>query len=122
MIDDGYLTEDPDPIIFPPPELTADNTVRGGYTVSGVTGIFTQSRGRATNNGGTTIAYRVRVTTPPTFDSTPNPRPTAAPGVGDAAITVASANLLNYFNSFTDHAVGLLPRRASVGILLPGRE
>ena len=101
VIDDGYLTEDPDPIIFPPPELTATNTVRGGYAVTGVTGIFTQSRGRATNNGGTTIAYRVRVTTPPTFDSTPNPRPTVAPSVGDATLTVASANLLNYFNSFT---------------------
>ncbi len=100
-IDDGYLTEDPDPIIFPPPELTAANTVRGGYVVTGVTGIFTQSRGRATNSGNTTIAYRVRVTEPPTFDSTPNPRPTAAPSVGDASLTVASANLLNYFNSFS---------------------
>ena len=100
-IDDAYLTEDPDPIVFPPPELTAENTVRGGYAVSGVTGIFTQSRGRATNNGSMTIAYRVRVTAPPSFDSAPNPRPTEAPSVGDASLTVASANLLNYFNSFT---------------------
>ncbi len=101
VIDDAYLTEDPDPIIFPPPELTATNTVRGGYAVTGVTGIFTQSRGRTTNSGNTTIAYRVRVITPPTFDSTPNPRPTAAPSVRDASLTVASANLLNYFNSFS---------------------
>ena len=104
VLDDASLTEDPDPIPFPPPELTAENTVRGGYLVTGVTGVLTQSMGRATNNGATTIAYRVRVTTPPTFDSTPNPRPTQPPDVGETSETpvlkVASANLLNYFNTF----------------------
>lgn len=100
-IDDTNLTEDPDPIVFPPPELTAENTVRGGYTVTGLTGVFTQSRARVSNNGNTTITYRVRVTAPPTFDSAPNPRPTQAPDVGAAALTAASFNLLNYFNSFS---------------------
>lgn len=101
VLDDADLTEDPDPIYFPPPGLTAENTVRGGYTVTGLTGVLTESPGRVSNSGNTTIAYRVRATTPPTFDSAPNPRPTQAPDVGAASLKVASANLLNYFNSFT---------------------
>lgn len=101
VLDDSNITEDPDPIIFPPPELTADNTVRGGYVVTGVAGVLTESPGRATNSGNTTIRFRVRVTTPPTFDSAPNPRPTETPDVGEASLTVAGANVLNYFNSFS---------------------
>ncbi|MCC6804470.1 MAG: hypothetical protein IT319_16420, partial [Anaerolineae bacterium] len=61
ILDDSNLTEDPDPIAFPPPELAAANTVRGGYLVSGVTGVLTESPGRVTNSGSTTIAFRVRV-------------------------------------------------------------
>ncbi len=106
IIDDTYLTQNPDPIVFPAPELTAQSTVRGGYSVTGVTGIFTQSRGRAQNNGETTVNYRVRVINPLNFDSTPNPRPTALPDVGAATLTVASFNVLNYFNTFTNDATG----------------
>lgn len=101
ILDDSNLTEDPDPISFPPPELTAANTVRGGYLVTGVTGVLTESPGRVTNSGNTTTAFRVRVTTPPMFDSAPNPRPTETPDVGNASLKVAGANVLNYFNSFS---------------------
>lgn len=106
ILDDAWLTQNPDPVIFPAPELTAENTVRGGQTITGLTGIFTQSRARVQNDGNATVAYRVRVFEPLAFNSAANPRPTAVPEVGAATLTVASFNVLNYFNTFTDDPVG----------------
>lgn len=109
IIDDAYLTQNPDPIIFPAPELAADNTVRGGDTVSGVTGVFSQTRARAQNSGNATIGFRVRLTEPLDF-SAANPRPTDLPDVGPARLTVASFNVLNYFNTFRNDATGCYQR------------
>lgn len=97
VLDDFNLTQNPDPIIFPAPELSAENTVRGGDTVTGITGILTHSRARTANSPETTVAYRLRVTEPVEFEPT-NPRPTELPDLGDASLVVASFNVLNFFN------------------------
>lgn len=97
VLDDFNLTQNPDPIIFPAPELSADNTVRGGDTITGITGILTHSRARTFINPETTVAYRLRVSDPVAFERA-NPRPTTLPDLGDAELTVVSFNVLNFFN------------------------
>ncbi len=91
-LDDGSLTQNPDPIVYPPPGLTALNSVRGGDTVSGLAGVFTQG-----NPGWTTPGniYRVHPEAMPTFTPA-NPRPPAPAPVG-GTLRVSSFNVLNYF-------------------------
>lgn len=122
ILDDAWLTQNPDPIIFPAPQLDAENTVRGGQTISGLTGIFTQSRARIANDGNATTAYRLRVTAPVVFDTAANPRPTSAPNVGNASLTVGSFNLLNYFDTFTNDPVGCFLGGDSAPDLCRGAE
>lgn len=87
LLDDGSNAQNPDPIVFPAPALSASNTLRGGDTVTGVTGILGYDFG----------AYRVTPTTAPAFVHT-NPRPAAPvlPAAGN--LKVASFNVLNFFN------------------------
>ncbi|MGQ9904671.1 MAG: ExeM/NucH family extracellular endonuclease, partial [Anaerolineae bacterium] len=97
LLDDERNVQNPDPIIFGRNglPLSAANTLRGGDTVSNVVGVMTYGWGGASASPD---AYRVRPTQPVTF--TPdNPRPVSAPNIG-GSLRVASANLLNYFNTF----------------------
>ena len=43
IIDDGSTLQNPDPIVYPSPELSATHTLRGGGVVSGVLGVLTYS-------------------------------------------------------------------------------
>ncbi len=86
VLDDGSNKQNPDPILFPGGALSASNTLRSGYTVTGLTGALSYSFG----------VYRIEVATSPTFDATANPRP-SSPNPG-GTLHVAAANLLNYFN------------------------
>ena len=97
LLDDERNVQNPDPIIFGRNglPLSAANTLRGGDTVSNVVGVMTYGWGGASASPD---AYRVRPAQPVTF--TPdNPRPVSAPNIG-GSLRVASANLLNYFNTF----------------------
>ena len=67
--------------------------VRAGDTVSGLTGVIDYN----TYGGG--VGYKLQYNTEPLF-SAANPR-TAAPQAA-AGLKVASANVLNYFTTFTD--------------------
>ncbi len=87
LIDDGISAQNPDPMIFPSPELTASNTLRSGYTATGIVGALDFAFG----------SYRVLPTIDPTFVDSNNPRLSTPPSVG-GDITVASFNVLNYFN------------------------
>ncbi|HEX5657337.1 MAG TPA: ExeM/NucH family extracellular endonuclease, partial [Polyangiales bacterium] len=87
--------------------LSASNTLRGGDSVTGLTGVltFTWAGNAASGN-----AWRVRPQNAlgaslPNFAAT-NPRPTAAPNVG-GALKVASFNLLNFFNTFSGCTFGV---------------
>lgn len=90
-IDDGLSGQNPDPIRYPAPELSADNTLRTGYTVTGATGILDYAFD----------TYRLQPTETPTFIAS-NPRSTTPPLLERSAHTgqvrIASFNVLNYFN------------------------
>ena len=84
IIDDGNTTPNPEPIIYPSPQLSATHTLRSGNTVTGITGVLTYSFDK----------YRVHPTSTPTFIDT-NPR---VPASVSGRLKVASFNVLNYFN------------------------
>jgi predicted extracellular nuclease len=86
LVDDGLSVQNPDPIVYPAPGLTADNTLRSGDSVTGLTGVMHF----AFNN------YRVQPTEAPSFVHT-NPRTTQPPVVG-GSLRVLAFNVLNYFN------------------------
>ncbi len=94
IIDDGSGIEYPDPIPYPGDGLSASNTLRGGGTVSGLTGVLHYASNK----------YRVHPTVTPIFVSA-NPR-TTAPSVS-GRLRIAGFNLLNYFNG--DGAGGGFP-------------
>ncbi len=87
FLDDGSSVQNPDPVVIPHPELSAWNTLRGGNTISGLTGVLDERNGY----------YRIQYLAydPPVF-ATANPRP-ARPNFNDNVL-VASFNVLNYFN------------------------
>ncbi len=87
MLDDASNVQNPDPVIFPAPGLSAENTLRSGDTVANLQGVITYDFG----------IYRILPTSTPTFIHT-NARP-LAPVVDSAAnLTIASFNVLNFFN------------------------
>ncbi len=109
ILDDGDNSENPDPIVFGRngQPLSASNTLRGGDTVTGVTGVMTYTWAGNSASGN---AWRVRPVhalgaSLPNFVAA-NPRPTAAPEVG-GRLKIASFNLLNYFNTFSGCTFGV---------------
>lgn len=105
VLDDGRSSEslfsgveNPNPI----PYIGADNTLRAGDTVTGLTGIV--DYGRITSaTGATSITdYKLHPTVTPVFVRT-NPRTAAPPAVG-GNIRVASFNVLNFFTTFGNGA------------------
>jgi predicted extracellular nuclease len=87
ILDDGSRAQNPDPIIHPTPGLSAVNTVRGGDLVSGIEGVLEFAFSE----------YRIQPTNNPTFlANNPRTNAPALPGIG--SLSVASFNVLNYFN------------------------
>lgn len=87
ILDDGSNAANPDPIIFPHPGLSAENTLRTGFTITNLTGVMSYAYGH----------YRIHAPTTPVFDISANQRtgqPTDIPG----RIRVAGFNIMNYFN------------------------
>lgn len=91
VLDDGSDDQNP-PTVWgrDGQPLSAANTLRGGDTVAGITGVLDDRFGDASLG-----AYRLQPTGPVNFQAT-NPRP-ADPGI-EGRIQVASFNVLNYFN------------------------
>ncbi|AMY08736.1 Endonuclease/Exonuclease/phosphatase family protein [Luteitalea pratensis] len=86
LLDDGNNQQNIDPTIHPVGGLSASNTLRTGDSVAALTGVLEQRFG----------AYRVQPIGPVPFTAS-NPRP-AAPATVGGTLTVASFNVLNYFN------------------------
>ncbi len=85
-LDDANGAQNKDPVIYPAPELSAANSLRGGAQVTGLTAVLDQRFD----------TYRLQpVGTVNFVDS--NPR-TAAPVPVGGTLRVASFNVLNYFN------------------------
>ena len=80
---------------YPDGGLSTTNKVRGGDTITGLTGVLHWSWA----GGGGTDAWRIRPIdgVANTFASA-NPEPTSAPDVG-GSLTVAAFNVLNYFTT-----------------------
>lgn len=99
ILDDTTQAQNVDPIVFGRggKPLTADNTLRGGDTVTGLTGVLNYTWG---GNASSANAYRLRPVSPTaTVDFEPtNPRPTSPPAVGGDT-RVVGMNLLNFFNT-----------------------
>ena len=94
LLDDGSSAQNPNPM----PYLGADGTVRAGDTVEGVTGVV--DYGLATNSTAGPGDHRIHPTLAPVIRRS-NPRPAAPPEVG-GNVTVASANVLNFFTTLDD--------------------
>jgi hypothetical protein len=84
-MDDGSDTAFPDPIIYPEPELTAEDTVRVGDRVAGLAGMV----------DGRGAAYRIHPTAPPDV-ITGDARP-AAPAPSGGNVRAAFLDLNDYF-------------------------
>ncbi|HGN0522957.1 TPA: ExeM/NucH family extracellular endonuclease [Pseudomonas aeruginosa] len=85
LLDDGRSGQNPDPIRYPAPELSAYNSLRVGDRTSAIDGVLDYSAG----------SYRIQPLQTPTFEAA-NPR-LAQPAV-EGRLRVASFNVLNYFN------------------------
>ena len=94
MLDDGLSSQNPNPT----PYLGADNTLRAGDTIPGITGVI--DYGLATNLTDGLAMYRIHPTVAPSFTRV-NAR-TATPPATGGTVKVASFNVLNYFTTFTD--------------------
>ncbi len=87
--------ESNEPYPYPSPGLSTTNLVRGGDTVTGLTGVLHWSFAGLAG----TDAWRVRPVTGRSYTFTPaNPRPESPPAVG-GTMKVASFNVLNYFTT-----------------------
>ncbi|MER7074122.1 ExeM/NucH family extracellular endonuclease [Terrabacter sp. NPDC000476] len=99
ILDDTTQAQNVDPIVFGRGgrPLTAENTLRGGDTVTGLTGVLTYTWA---GNAASGNAYRIRPVTPAaTVDFEPtNPRPSGPPAVGGTT-RVVGMNLLNFFTT-----------------------
>lgn len=87
VLDDGMSVQNPDPVVYPAPRLTALNTLRTGDTVTGIDGVLSYGFNE----------WRVQPIAAPVFNPT-NPRPTAADLPAGGNMRVASFNVLNFFN------------------------
>ncbi|MYN20913.1 ExeM/NucH family extracellular endonuclease, partial [Rugamonas sp. FT107W] len=90
VLDDGIFTT---PATIP--YLGADGSLRAGDTVSGLTGVVDFGA-----KGGGGAGFKLQPTVAPVF-SQDNPR-SAPPALVAGNIKVASANVLNYFTTFTN--------------------
>lgn len=91
ILDDGSSQRNPASVRYPPPGLSAANTLRAGHTVSNVEGVMERRYG----------AWRLQPvpnTPAPHFDASANPRAAAPTRDPRADLRVASFNVLNYFN------------------------
>ena len=86
VLDDANGAQNKDPVIFPAPELSATNTLRGGATVTGLTAVLDQRFD----------TYRLQPVGIVNFVNS-NPRTSSPTAVG-GNLKVASFNVLNYFN------------------------
>jgi len=102
MIEDAKSAQNVEPIVFGRGgnPLSASNTLRGGDQATGIVGVLTFGFGN----------YRVRPEQSmgggiPNFVAA-NPRPATPAAVG-GTMTVAAANVLNYFNTFSGCTFGV---------------
>jgi predicted extracellular nuclease len=90
VLDDGSSRVNPATARYPPPALSAANTLRAGYTVRGIEGVLELRYG--------TWRLQPISASPPAFEAASNPRADAPARHPQADVRVASFNVFNYFN------------------------
>lgn len=112
ILDDGIFTT---PSVIP--YLGADGSLRAGDTVDNLTGVVDFGA-----KGGGGAGFKLQPTVAPVF-SQDNPRP-AAPTLAAGNVKVASANVLNYFTTFTDgtDVTGATGQGCTIGGGAPSRS
>ena len=112
ILDDGIFT-----VPAHIPYLAADNTVRAGDTVTDLVGVL--DFGAIGGGGGW---YKLQPTETPVFSRT-NAREDA-PAVAAGNVRVASANVLNFFTTFTDgtDAWGRTGQGCTIGTSAPSKS
>jgi predicted extracellular nuclease len=101
ILDDSSQAQNPDPIVFARGglPLSASNTLRGGDTVTNLTGVMTYTWA---GNAASGNAYRIRPLNAiggSALFAVVNQRP-GSPVEVDGNVRVVGMNLLNYFNTF----------------------
>ncbi|WP_130537214.1 ExeM/NucH family extracellular endonuclease [Thiomicrorhabdus indica] len=86
LVDDNNSRQNPDPVIYPSPELSAYNTLRSGDMVTSLQGVVNYSYGN----------YQIQPTVTPQTESQ-NLRTLQPESIG-GSLKIASFNVLNYFN------------------------
>ncbi|HEX2010393.1 MAG TPA: ExeM/NucH family extracellular endonuclease [Roseateles sp.] len=94
ILDDNSSVQNPNPT----PYMGEGDTVRAGDTATALTGVIDFGLATATATGA--AMYKLQPTAPVLFERS-NPRTTAPTAVG-GNYKVASANVLNYFTTFTN--------------------
>jgi predicted extracellular nuclease len=94
ILDDNSSAQNPNPVPF----MGEDLTVRAGDTIETLTGVI--DYGLATSSAAGASMYRLQPVGNPVFARS-NPRSASAPAVG-GNVRIASANVLNYFTTFTN--------------------
>ncbi|MCX6043718.1 MAG: ExeM/NucH family extracellular endonuclease [Chloroflexi bacterium] len=109
IVDDELQNQNPDPIKFGRGgnPLSASNSLRGGDTATNLVGVLSYTWG---GNAASPNAYRLRPINAlgggaPNFQPA-NVRPAAPPAVG-GTLKIMPANLLNFFNTFTNCTNGV---------------
>lgn len=95
LLDDGTTQQNPNPT---PYFDAADHTLRAGDTVDAITGVI--DYGLSTTSANGLADYKIHPTQAVAFTRA-NPRTTTPEAVG-GNVKVASANVLNFFTTFTD--------------------
>lgn len=108
ILDDADNLENVDPIVFGRGgmPLSASNTLRGGDTVVGISGVLDYTWG---GKSASPNAYRIRPVNAmggSAYFEPVNARPVSAPDVG-GNVKVVGMNALNYFNSITGCTLGV---------------
>jgi hypothetical protein len=101
VLDDGSTAQNPNPIPF----IGADNTLRAGDTVTGLTGVIDHGLITAASDGPRD--YKLHPVVTPEF-SRDNPR-TAVPAAVGGNVRVASFNVLNYFSTIDQAGASCFP-------------
>ena len=101
LLDDGSSLQN----VNPTPYLAADNTVRAGDTINGITGVI--DYGLATADAAGMSDFRIHPSVAPTIIRA-NPR-TAGPDAVGGNIKVASFNVLNYFTTIDQSGASCYP-------------
>lgn len=94
VLDDGKTSQNPVPV----PYIGADNTLRAGDTVTGLTGVIDFGLVTASSPGPS--GYKLQPSVAPQF-ARDNPR-SAPPRLPAGNVKVASFNVLNFFTTFGD--------------------